>query len=158
MNRYPTDEELEQLIQNLEQQELYAPAHLKDEILTRAFPKQTVEVLPKSKSSDVVPISKGKVVSLFSYRLKIVVGMAVAIIMLAIIPIQSGGNRQGRDNMNMRLSDLTAQQETKAEEEKIDVKNVLNKSTREMNQKMNILTDHLSNLLNVSLGGYENEN
>ena len=114
MNRYPTDEELEQLIQNLEQQELYAPAHLKDEILTRAFPKQTVEVLPKSKSSDVVPISKGKVVSLFSYRLKIVVGMAAAIIMLAIIPIQSGGNRQGRDNMNMRLSDLTAQQETKA--------------------------------------------
>lgn len=36
MNRYPTDEELARLIESLEKEELYAPRHLKEEILLKA--------------------------------------------------------------------------------------------------------------------------
>ena len=50
MREYLTDEELERMIDQLEGQELYAPKYLKEEILNKAFPKQTEQVLPKSKS------------------------------------------------------------------------------------------------------------
>ena len=68
MNKYPTDEELELFIRQMEQQELYAPRHLKEQILSQAFPKQTVEALPKSGSG------QGSV-RLLSYRLKIIAGI-----------------------------------------------------------------------------------
>ena len=48
MKDYMTDEELELFIEHMEQRELYAPKHMKEQILNQAFPKQTVEVLPKS--------------------------------------------------------------------------------------------------------------
>ena len=41
MKEYPSDEELRLFIEELEQQELYAPKHMKEQILNRAFPKQT---------------------------------------------------------------------------------------------------------------------
>lgn len=78
MREYPTDEELEFFIQQMEQQELYAPKHMKEQILEKAFPGQTVEVLPKSGSGTGA-------VRLFTYRLKIAAGMAAALVMLMLL-------------------------------------------------------------------------
>lgn len=88
MREYPTDEELELFIQQMEQQELYAPKHMKEQILEKAFPRQTVEVLPKSGS--------GREVRLFTYRLKIAAGMAAALVMLMLLPGILGSGRYGR--------------------------------------------------------------
>lgn len=48
MKDYMTDEELELFIEHMEQRELYAPKHMKEQILNQAFPKQTVEVYCQS--------------------------------------------------------------------------------------------------------------
>lgn len=37
MKNYPTDEELNAFLEKLEQQELYAPEHLKEEIMKKVF-------------------------------------------------------------------------------------------------------------------------
>ena len=79
MSGYPTDEELERMIRQLEEQELYAPKHMKEQILNQAFPKQTVKEFPLSGSGM-------RTVQTFTYRLKIITGMAAAIFMLMIIP------------------------------------------------------------------------
>ena len=81
MKEYPTDEELELFIEKLERQELYAPKHMKEQILDRAFPKQTASAMPKSGGGR-------DPVQLFSYRLKIIAGMAAALMMLVLLPIQ----------------------------------------------------------------------
>ena len=69
MKEYPTDEELALFISRMEQQKLYAPGYLKEEILNRAFSEQTVEALPKSGGGE-------RSVQFFVYRLKIIAGMA----------------------------------------------------------------------------------
>lgn len=76
MNRYPTDEELELLIQSLEQEELYAPRHLKEEILQKTLQTQ------RSKPS----------VSFLTYTLKMVAGMAAAVLLTFAIPISDGSD------------------------------------------------------------------
>ncbi len=81
MKEYPSDEELRLFIEELERQELYAPKHMKEQILNRAFPKQTAQGLP-------APGGGRDPVQLFSYRLKIIAGMAAALMMLVLLPIQ----------------------------------------------------------------------
>ena len=81
MKEYPSDEELRLFIEELERQELYAPKHMKEQILNRAFPKQTAQGLP-------TPGGGRDPVQLFSYRLKIIAGMAAALMMLVLLPIQ----------------------------------------------------------------------
>ena len=81
MKDYMTDEELELFIEHMEQRELYAPKHMKEQILNRAFPKQTAQGLP-------APGGGRDPVQLFSYRLKIIAGMAAALMMLVLLPIQ----------------------------------------------------------------------
>ena len=87
MKEYLTDEELNLLIEELEQQTLYAPRHMKEQILSQAFPKQTVQVLPQSGGGR--ERQKGaSTIGLLSYRLKIIAGMAAALMMLVLLPIQ----------------------------------------------------------------------
>ena len=83
MREYPTDEELERLIAQLEQQELDAPKNMTEQILSQVFPKQTDKMPAKSGSAQ-------KPIALFTYRLKIIAGMAAALMMLAVIPMQNG--------------------------------------------------------------------
>lgn len=83
MNGYPTDEELNSLIEELEKEELYAPAHLKEEILQR--------VEKESRQADAGRKS-GQSVSLAVYTLKIAIGMAAAILLVFLMPVRDGSN------------------------------------------------------------------
>lgn len=154
MKGYPTDEELNLLIEQLEEQELYAPRHLKEEIMNKAFPKQTERAKPKHKSGISEPIT------LFTYRLKIVAGMAAALIMLMLIPIQSGTD----------AADDAARQQKRAEimEEKYvnnnsSINSLLNEGTRRIDDKINswfgITEDYpLNSIFEMMNGGNHYEN
>lgn len=141
MSGYPTDEELKRLIRQLEAQEMYAPRHMKEQILSQAFPKQTVKEFPLSGSGT-------RTVQSFTYRLKIITGMAAAIIMLMIIPAFASNDKalfSMEDNRN-RL------------EESMDVNERLGERTREINQKFNRWFNSVNNfrldaLFNTDNGG-----
>ena len=152
MREYPTDEELERLIAQLEQQELYAPKHMKEQILSQVFPKQTDKMPAKSGSAQ-------KPIALFTYRLKIIAGMAAALIMLAVIPMQNGNLLP----LNAVEELQTKQQEQKDEEEGINLNALLNESMRKVNRKMNAWLEKGNNRQMVNLpeeneGGYQDEN
>ena len=155
MREYPTDEELELFIQQMEQQELYAPKHMKEQILEKAFPRQTVEVLPKSGS--------GREVRLFTYRLKIAAGMAAALVMLMLLPGILGNGRYGEDRSWEERADQRVKEWEMEEQNKVDVNYVLNEGMRRADQKINLWigkVDNLSfgNLLKTDNGGNSNEN
>ena len=152
MREYPTDEELERLIAELEQQELYAPKHMKEQILSQVFPKQTDKMPAKSGSAQ-------KPIALFTYRLKIIAGMAAALIMLAVIPMQNGSLIP----LNAVGELQTKQQEQKDEEEGINLNALLNESMRKVNRKMNAWLEkgnnrQMENLPEENEGGYQDEN
>ena len=50
MNDYPTEEELNRMIEELEREQLYAPKHLKEDILFKArkIEKRTVIILSQN--------------------------------------------------------------------------------------------------------------
>lgn len=151
MREYPTDEELEQLIAELEKQELYAPKHMKEQILSQVFPKQTDKMPAKSGSAQ-------RPVALFAYRLKIVAGMAAALMMLAVIPIQNGSLIP----TNIVEERQTKQQERK-DEKKINLNAFLNESMRKANRKMNTWLERendrqMEDLPEENEGGYQDEN
>ncbi|GFI17650.1 MAG: hypothetical protein HFI43_14895 [Lachnospiraceae bacterium] len=156
MREYPTDEELEFFIQQMEQQELYAPKHMKEQILEKAFPGQTVEVLPKSGSGTGA-------VRLFTYRLKIAAGMAAALVMLMLLPGILGNGRYGEDRSWEERADQRVKEWEMEEQNKVDVNYVLNEGMRRADQKINLWigkVDNLSfgNLLKTDNGGNSNEN
>ena len=151
MREYPTDEELERLIAQLEQQELYAPKHMKEQILSQVFPKQTDKMPAKSGSAQ-------KPIALFTYRLKIVAGMAAALIMLAVIPMQNGNLLP----LNA-VEELQTKQQERKDEKEINLNAFLNESMRKVNRKMNAWLEKGNNRQMVNLpeeneGGYQDEN
>ena len=137
MKDYMTDEELELFIRQMEQQELYAPRHMKEQILNQAFPKQTVEVLPKSGGGR-------KQASLLAYRIKIITGMAAAIVMLMILPMQSeiSGHEQ---EMERRLRTESMREQEDDGKERIDFNTVFNEGTWKVNRKINSWFDRINN-------------
>lgn len=82
MNRYPSDQELERFLENLEREELYAPAHLKEEILRKAAQTERNEKSGGRKSPPFLfPV----------YTLKMIAGMAAAVCLVFLIPAQDAG-------------------------------------------------------------------
>ena len=151
MREYPTDEELERLIAELEQQELYAPKHMKEQILSQVFPKQTDKMPAKSGSAQ-------KPIALFTYRLKIIAGMAAALIMLAVIPMQNGNLLP----LNA-VEELQTKQQERKDEKEINLNAFLNESMRKVNRKMNTWLGkendrQIENLTEENDGGYQDEN
>ena len=151
MREYPTDEELERLIAELEQQELYAPKHMKEQILSQVFPKQTDKMPAKSGSAQ-------KPIALFTYRLKIIAGMAAALIMLAVIPMQNGNLLP----LNA-VEELQTKQQERKDEKEINLNAFLNESMRKVNRKMNAWLEkgnnrQIENLPEENDGGYQDEN
>ncbi|NBJ94918.1 hypothetical protein [Parablautia muri] len=142
MKEYPTDEELELLISQLEKQELYAPRHLKEEILKQAFPEQTVEALPKSGGGE-------RAVQLFTYRLKIIAGMAAAIFMLAVLPslgwesrYETGWEREDQNGQKMEIArEMRDKQDDMEKDENTDLSvnlnYILNENMRKTSERMN---------------------
>lgn len=135
MREYLSDEELTRLIEELEEQELYAPKHLKEEILNKAFPKQTEQAQPKPKSI------RQKPVSLFAYRLKIVTGMAAALIMLVLIPLGAGNDynmdKKGMDDMARRQKRMEDMEQEYLNSGNESFNSILNESARRFDQKIN---------------------
>lgn len=133
MREYLSDEELARLIEQLEGQELYAPKHLKEEILNKAFPKQTEQAQPKPKST------RRKPVSLFSYRLKIVAGMAAALIMLMLIPLGAGNGiyDNGMDDMAYRQKRMEDMEQEYLKSGNESLNSFLNEGARRLNQEIN---------------------
>lgn len=135
MKEYLTDEELELLIEQMERQELYAPKHMKEQILNQAFPKQTVEVLPKSGGSK-------RPTSFLAYRLKIVAGMAAAIVMLMILPMRGEIHEYDREAERKirteRMQEYTRNDAgEKAEKDGIDFNHAFNEGTWKLDRKIN---------------------
>lgn len=146
MSGYPTDEELERLIGQLEKQELYAPKHMKEQILSQAFPEKTVKEFPVSGS-------RTRTVQNFTYRLKIIAGMAAAVIMLMIIPAV---------NSSREPMWFTADEKNTLNEDELTANERLGERTREMNQRFNswferVNSFRLENLFHMRDGGNYNE-
>ena len=137
MKDYMTDEELELFIEHMEKRELYAPKHMKEQILNQAFPKQTVEVLPKSGGG-------GKQASLLAYRIKIIAGMAAAIIMLMILPMQRE-IRGYESEMERRLYTESMREQVDDGKEHIDLNTAFNEGTWKINRKINSWFDRINN-------------
>lgn len=97
MNGYPTDEELNSFIEELEKEELYAPVHLKEQILER--------VKKESRQADAVSKS-GQPVSLVVYTLKIAIGMAAAILLLFFLPMRNGSNVSWAEEVHLQEEDF----------------------------------------------------
>lgn len=155
MSKYPTDEELELFIRQMEQQELYAPKHMKEQILSQAFPKQTVEVLPRSGSS------MGSV-QLFSYRLKIIAGMAAAIFMLLLLP-SLGVDSEYRMEKEVETWEKKEEEAGAKKRDETSVNDVLNEGVRQVDQRLNNWFDQISNFqignyFKMENGGDLNEN
>ncbi|MDE7331266.1 MAG: hypothetical protein K2O16_03350 [Lachnospiraceae bacterium] len=156
MREYPTDEELELFIQQMEQQELYAPKHMKEQILAQAFPRQTVEALPKSGSGTGT-------VRLFTYRLKIAAGMAAALMMLTLLPGILGNGRYAEDRSWEEKADQRVKEWEMEEQNKVDVNYMLNEGMRRADQKINFWVGQMNdlqieNLFKKDNGGNNNEN
>ena len=135
MREYLSDEELTRLIEELEEQELYAPKHLKEEILNKAFPKQTEQAQPKPKRTGQKPVS------LFAYRLKIVTGMAAALIMLMLIPLGAVNDYSMQDkdmadmaNRQKRMEEMEQEYLNSGNE---SFNSILNEGARKLDRKIN---------------------
>ncbi|MCI8355554.1 MAG: hypothetical protein K2P13_02320 [Lachnospiraceae bacterium] len=83
MSRYPSDEELYRFIEELEKEELYAPRHLKEEILLKVNEEEKAE---KSKNR------KGQPTPFPVYTFKMAAGIAAAIFLIFMVPVQDGRN------------------------------------------------------------------
>lgn len=77
-HQYLSDEELEKLIENIEEEPLYrAPDYLKPEILKRA------------RQNRIRCRMQSKEIQLFTYSIKIVAAAAAALLMIMTIPVRS---------------------------------------------------------------------
>ena len=153
MNKYPTDEELDLFISQMEEGELYAPRHMKEQILNQAFPRDAVVEQPCSGSG-------GKAVQLLAYRLKIIAGMAAALLLLMVLPMQGRGPEQ-RDGGWQERPGIWEQDFQR--EDTVDINHILNESARRVNHKMNAWFGRMGelerfNLFNRKEGGHFNEN
>ena len=138
MKEYPTDEELMLFIEKLEQEELYAPANLKEQILEKAFPKKEIEPVLQERA---------KRVSLLSYRLKIMGGMAAALLLLVMVPIwqRNEGPQGAEERYFQKAKTIERQVQTEANrQERIpDVRRLINQGTRNTTEKINSWFNYL---------------
>lgn len=141
MKEYPSDEELRLFIEELERQELYAPNHMKEQILNRAFPKQTAQGLP-------APGGGRDPVQLFSYRLKIIAGMAAALMMLVLLPIQGELQEAQRAEWEeaYREEEAPGDKEDAFRIEETDWNSILNGKMRRAGEKLNLWIGRLDHM------------
>lgn len=141
MNRYLTDEELSRLIEEMEQQELYAPKHLKEQILEKVHGQVPASTLKKNAYQPV---------SLFAYSFKVAAGMAAAILMLVLLPVQEGrmadmeqvARREQRQAEDYKAWEENLQKEIYVKEQR---KAFVTKGRNAAEEKFNELTGFFNN-------------
>ncbi len=105
MNKYPSEEELNAFIEAIEQQELYAPKHLKEQILEQVSHQKSKKKVQQS-------------VQMFTYSFKMVAGMVAALIMLVLLPM-SGSKAADTDRIAVKEQrQIEALEEWEKEQEK----------------------------------------
>ncbi len=148
MNRYPSDEELDLWIHNLEQEELYAPRHLKEEIMHKAF----------GSNQSSLPVS------FLSYSAKMIAGMAAAVVLTFMIPASDGTDISRAQIRMERLQQENERREEKLAEsllqeeclnEKIPGQKGKRHDRKNINDAAEQLHDKIANLWNKETGGNE---
>lgn len=76
MRSYLSDEELKKFMDSIEQEPLYAPRHLKEEIM-KSLKKQDIISVQKLRQAKI---------QMFSYSMKIAAGMAAALLLTFMLP------------------------------------------------------------------------
>lgn len=145
MNRYPSDDELYRFIEELEKEELYAPEHLKEEILFK-----------------VKEGEKAQPTSFLLYTLKMVAGIAAAVFLIFLIPVQDGSNTSKAGFLEKEWS-ISEKWEERKDEEEIDLSERINERAdqkrRELGEAVNSLFGGFANLFEqYDLGGDHYEN
>lgn len=107
MNGYFTEEELNRLIEQMERQPLYAPAHLQENVLCKLNELELCK--PTAEELHNREIAGRK--AFFFYSLRMAAGMAAAIVLLFAVPASDGSNRSYA---------ATLRQEREAVEDKLD--------------------------------------
>ncbi len=108
MRSYLSDEELRKFIADIEQEPLYAPGHLKEEIMT-SLKKQDIISVQKLRQAKV---------QMFAYSMKIVTGMAAALLLAFMLPQMPTDYLRGTMEENRRedsFAEKEYRQETSAE-------------------------------------------
>ncbi|MGN0377398.1 MAG: hypothetical protein ACI4ED_07160 [Suilimivivens sp.] len=143
MNRYPTDEALNRMIEELEKEELYAPGYLKDEILLKV--KETEKTVSK----------RSQPVSFLMYTLKMAAGMAAAVLLVFMIPAGNGSDLSRAEAPGSRWNTLEEKRLKEADRVSLDEKiTVRMEQKREEADKM---FEKIGNLFRMDLGGNQNE-
>lgn len=142
MNRYPTDDELNSLIDELEKQELYTPGHLKEEILSAAE-KQVRREEAGRKSSQPV--------SFLMYTVKMAVGMAAAVLLIFMIPFGNGSNISRAQIQEKKWNASEESRERVSLDERVNER--VNRKRKEADAAFNELFDKVDDLFNGNLGG-----
>lgn len=144
MNGYPTDEELNRMIEELEKEELYAPGYLKDEIMLKA--KET----EKSGSKRSQPVS------FLMYSLKMAAGMAAAVLLVFVIPAGNGSDvsRAGAPGGGWNILE---EKEFEEEEGRVSLDEKITVRMEQRREEADRVFEKIGNLFRMDLGGDQNE-
>lgn len=91
MQRYPTDEELNSFMEELEKEELYAPGNLKEEILLKVREQSSAETAEHGMGHGRQD-KRMHGSSFLLYTFKMAAGMAAAVLLVFMIPFNDGSS------------------------------------------------------------------
>ena len=146
MKHYPTDEELNRMIEELERGQLYAPRHLKEDILMKARKTE------KGRSKN------GQPVSFRMYTLKMAVGMAAAVLLVFMIPAGSGSGMAGTGILHDRWEALE-ERSLSEETGRVSMDERITSHMDEKREEAGRLFEKVGNIFRrEDLGGNDDEN
>lgn len=152
MHRYPTDEELNSFIEEIEKEELYAPGNLKEEILLKAQKQVSME---KSEHNRM----QGS--SFLLYTFKMAAGMAAAVLLVFMIPVSDGSRVSLAETPEIEW-DASEEERLEKDRDRISlndrISRYMNEKREEKNQKTNKISEKLDELFHKNdLGGDNDE-
>ncbi len=125
MRSYLSDEELTKLIESIEQAPLYAPRHLKEEIM-KSWEKQDIISVQKLRQAKI---------QMFSYSMKIIVGMTAALFLTFMLP------RMQMDYLGVNMADNRWQETFQENDKRFSA--VLQKGTDAINSTSDVVFNAL---------------
>lgn len=152
MHRYPTDEELNSFIEEIEKEELYAPGNLKEEILLKAQKQASME---KSEHNRM----QGS--SFLLYTFKMAAGMAAAVLLVFMIPVSDGSSVSLAETPEIEW-DASEEERLEKDRDRISlndrISRYMSEKREEKNQKTNKISEKLDELFHKNdLGGDNDE-
>ena len=152
MSRYPSDEELYRFIEELEKEELYAPGHLKEEILLKVNEEEAHTSKNRKEQPTPFPV----------YTLKMAAGIAAAVLLIFTIPVQDGSNVSRADFQKKGWS-IPEKWEQEKDEEEISLSERINdrfdRERRQLGEAVNRIFGGFGNFFDKNvLGGDHYEN